>query len=298
MRGLDESLPLLARNLFLLGTLRELLAEARKRGIPVIVLKGAALLCWLIEDPGARAMGDLDILVPEAKRLETERMLADLGYGLAPGTVEMFMRGTAVVDLHTSLLHRQDTASLWREAVPCSIEGEKALVLGPDETFIHLVARAFLQGGSLEEKYLDDLRRLAATAGGGLMGLDWDRVIGKALGLGLGPMAHAALEELARASDRSGAVLAGAPLVPDRVLAALKPSGAGRAAAWVARKAASRRDESYFNSAVLFTLVRPGFVLSRLFPNREFLERRYGENWKREALLRPFKLAARALGLR
>lgn len=278
-----------ARNLLLLGSLREVLARANERGIPVVVLKGAALLCWLIEDPGERPMGDVDIMVPPGRRDETEAVLRNLGYERVSGTVEAFARGTVVIDLHTELVYRRDMGCVWAECVPILVEGERALSLDADETFIHIAARGILQGGCLEERHLDDLLRLAGTAGGGKSGLDWSRVARKASSLGLKPLLHAALAELRAAK--------GACPVPERVMAGLRPSGAGRVAAWAARRAASRRQESYLRSAVLFGLLRPGFLLRRLCPGREFLRRRYGESWKREALLRPFRLVARALGL-
>ncbi|WP_377152740.1 nucleotidyltransferase family protein [Roseateles sp. UC29_93] len=61
-------------------TLRRIDAEALRDGLPVIGLKGSALLGLRAYAPGLRPMADIDLLVRPEDRLPALRMLARLGY--------------------------------------------------------------------------------------------------------------------------------------------------------------------------------------------------------------------------
>lgn len=61
--------------------LREVLAAFGAAGVPVVVLKGAALAHLLYPAPYLRPMHDLDLLVAPADALRAQRLLADRGFG-------------------------------------------------------------------------------------------------------------------------------------------------------------------------------------------------------------------------
>jgi len=51
----------------------------QSRGIPFLVLKGAALNAALYEEPGVRAMVDVDVLIRPGDAARVDRVLADAG---------------------------------------------------------------------------------------------------------------------------------------------------------------------------------------------------------------------------
>lgn len=81
--------------------------------VPLFLKGGAGLLSGLYDDPGARIMGDLDVLVPNDRARDCERLLSELGYSLAPimrhprdKTIGIFVRERSIapIDLHHEVL--------------------------------------------------------------------------------------------------------------------------------------------------------------------------------------------------
>lgn len=71
-------------NRFALAAQRACLMSIAAAGIPVVAMKGFALAHTLYRDPSIRAVGDLDVLVPEAHRNELLRHLTHAGYTFEP----------------------------------------------------------------------------------------------------------------------------------------------------------------------------------------------------------------------
>ncbi len=69
-----------ARNMILLAELGKLARACKARGIPLVALKGAALLLVALRDPGLRAMKDLDVLVPREHAPRLRALAVGLGY--------------------------------------------------------------------------------------------------------------------------------------------------------------------------------------------------------------------------
>ena len=75
----------LERNTFFIDALEELHEKFAKNNIPFIVLKGGAALCDnLYNDPGARLLQDIDILVKPEKAGSAWQILAESGYEEIP----------------------------------------------------------------------------------------------------------------------------------------------------------------------------------------------------------------------
>jgi putative nucleotidyltransferase-like protein len=74
-----------ARNTRLFAELERVLGPLRQAGIPVILLKGAAIAHGLFGDIGLRPMRDLDLLVPPEARGDALAALRCLGYRLVGG---------------------------------------------------------------------------------------------------------------------------------------------------------------------------------------------------------------------
>lgn len=66
------------------ATLRQAANLASSRGIPVVILKGAALNLLGVSAPGARSFSDLDLLVPIDRILELRSALVGAGWILSP----------------------------------------------------------------------------------------------------------------------------------------------------------------------------------------------------------------------
>ena len=127
--------------------------------IPVIVLKGLALLGRVYAHPSQRTMYDVDLLVYQTDRLRAEEVLKTLGYSFSDenlGLTTEFQRafmgeivyreGAMVVELHQHLVAMSwfratttfDLDALWSRAVPTEIAGAPALRLCPEDEIIHL----------------------------------------------------------------------------------------------------------------------------------------------------------------
>jgi hypothetical protein len=104
-----------ARNTLLYQELGRVLAALEQAGIPVIVLKGAALAVTVYEDIGIRPMADLDLLVPE-ERLQRAVQVARQALGYQSDVPEAahglnqlvghhvrLRNGDVVLELHWSL---------------------------------------------------------------------------------------------------------------------------------------------------------------------------------------------------
>jgi Uncharacterised nucleotidyltransferase len=68
------------RELLVPTWIQGVLSALGSRGVPCVVLKGAALAYSLYRQPHLRPRADLDLLIPEARRDEARSALAELGY--------------------------------------------------------------------------------------------------------------------------------------------------------------------------------------------------------------------------
>jgi hypothetical protein len=124
------------------------------------VIKGAAVgACY--PDPGLRAFGDLDLLVPQVQLELSEKALNRLGYSCSgpkawwsdhhyhlPPMVSD--KGWLVVEVHWRLddegaVGRLPAEDLWARALPWSVAGQPALRLEPVDTALHLCCHAVVQ---------------------------------------------------------------------------------------------------------------------------------------------------------
>lgn len=138
-----------AYNLFLVSRFRE--AVAALEGIPVCALKGIHLLDAVYrDDPGSRALADVDLLVP-ADRMEEaiERLAAALGLEEEPlsrrvrrVSPERILAGRSfALELHERLGYKHGWASAWEDVapVPERVHGCPVHVLDRETALVHLV---------------------------------------------------------------------------------------------------------------------------------------------------------------
>jgi hypothetical protein len=145
-----------ARTEMLLAELEKLLVALGDAGVPVIVLKGAALAEPVYRNVALRPMRDLDLLVPSARIDVADRVLRALGYRadesyrpsawyrdemhhLAP---YVSLASRAHVEIHHHVAPPWigagiAIAELWDRARPVPIGTAQARALGPEDSLLH-----------------------------------------------------------------------------------------------------------------------------------------------------------------
>lgn len=147
------------------------LAEA---GVPVAVLKGAALmLLGVYPDLGQRALGDLDLLVPE-ERLEEAHVL--LGRGLVDAGNRHPQRHLAAIDLegaagrievHGTAAHQAlwpHDGDLFATGRPLTLDGAQFVVLSDSNLWLHLACHGMRHAPHYWPRMAADLARLHGLA--------------------------------------------------------------------------------------------------------------------------------------
>jgi hypothetical protein len=176
-----------ARNLLWVHRFQEVVDLLQ--GVPVCALKGVRLLeSVYAAEPGARMMGDLDLLVPVEAKEETVRRLAGAGFAETPqapglGTewfVTNLRRGDVLVDLHTRLGIKHGAASSWEELEPveADVHGRRVHVLDEEANLVHLVAHFVKHVPFTRLGWADDVLRWAER------GYDAERAAERARRLG------------------------------------------------------------------------------------------------------------------
>jgi len=267
----DPAAATLARNLFLLGEAESLAEAFAQAGVPLIFLKGTAMLLRGLVGPGARAMTDIDILVRAGHRTAAEAAIFRRGYSrLAGGEPGEYVKESragmfyhSYVDLHTWLWHA-DESQIWQATAPVACGRTQALTLTPEAMVVHAMAHSMCSNGSLDAKTRCDLAAM-------LCGPDfkWDMFCDHVGALGLEAMAAAVL--------RDGVFLArGSADIPDRAFGRLDPTGVKRLAFFFFRLGCGTRPNAVLEY-VLPLLINPGLLRRSFFPGRAELKLRYGD---------------------
>jgi len=181
-----------ARNRLNAQAVTELLTAFRQARLPLLMLKGVALLNTVYKKtPQLRSFLDIDILVRETDLARAHEVLIDLGY--APdGTVPtawaniyhlpMYLKAGERVEVHFALVKghapfRVALPELWSRARSIPVNGEEMLVFSSEDLLLHgalhlsvhkeFVSRPLRQLRDLgeiavrEEVHWDQLRELA-----------------------------------------------------------------------------------------------------------------------------------------
>lgn len=158
--GRDQRLFVAAQNLVKFNELEKVLRVFQDHGIPVIVLKGAALANSVYDSIGERPMCDVDLLILKQDRLRILSILETAGYqieSLPPkkfhpfsnnlmGEISFNSKSGGKFDLHWELTNaewvrkiiRLDMDTLWRSSQPLEINRVKTLQLSTVDTLLHI----------------------------------------------------------------------------------------------------------------------------------------------------------------
>ncbi len=175
----------------------EVVTRLQERGIPVVVLKGAALRLMAYRDSAERPFGDIDILVPKESLDGAVALLEARGYARhSEHRDRIYLEHFHHLVLHrapgfkvevhwalapASFTVRLDPEAFLRDAViPTRQSGPTIRVPGPEHMVIHLSAQN-LEDGFSKLMRLVDLDRVIAAAGSGF---DWNRLGSEARRMG------------------------------------------------------------------------------------------------------------------
>jgi hypothetical protein len=139
----------IANNMSMFHQLEIVLEVFRKRGIPVVLLQGAALLETIYKDPGLRPLEDIDLLVKARDLGEVEETLMGLGFLSAKNYPNIFVKGAVAFDIHTDIANlsriraraytvKIKNEEIWKDAVSLNPSKDMAFVLSPYDTIIAL----------------------------------------------------------------------------------------------------------------------------------------------------------------
>jgi hypothetical protein len=118
-------------NRHILKAMDDLADALKKRGLHVIVFKGASLLNTIYHDLALRPMEDIDLIVRQENKEELKGILESMGFVRGRFYTDIYYRGMISFDLHTDYLssHRIagrreildiKIADVWRTAIPIS----------------------------------------------------------------------------------------------------------------------------------------------------------------------------------
>ncbi|MFA6435338.1 MAG: nucleotidyltransferase family protein [Elusimicrobiales bacterium] len=275
----------LARNILLLGALEEIGPAAAEKDLRFLLLKGSALLTQGVYGPREREMTDLDLLVRSADETGFIALLAQLKFRPMENSSQAYYRPASrsappvIVDLHTGLWHEKKIEALWQRAERSSPD-TKAPVPAFEDQFLHLASHTLLYHGCLDEKTQADLAALLAFVYGKTGRPDfWRKTAALAAGGGLRPVIYPALKRLAAARPE---------LMSEPELMLFAPRGAEKIKSRFFEKAAAGHSRPL--EYLLPGLYRPSLFLRYLFPDKRFLESRYGRSSWTNRFIRPFQL--------
>lgn len=162
-------------NLYVGARFRELAAALAAAGIPVCPLKGIFLLDRIYrDDPASRVLGDLDLLVPEARLDEAVARLAAGGAlqerpssrRLRRVYPERVLTGSSMmVELHGRLGYKHCPVSAWNDVapVPSTVHGEPVFALDRETTLVHLVSHLVKHRPLSRLVWVEDVLRWVET---------------------------------------------------------------------------------------------------------------------------------------
>lgn len=153
------------RNLLIYRDLAQIAASAAALGIPLVALKGVALAAPLYGNLALRIIGDIDLLVPEARLAALGAALADAGY--KPALSHKISRAMPLhlsslekhlpplqregspflVELHGRLSTAGDSCTIpvdevWARLEPLELPGSRLHGLGAEDLLLHLCIHA------------------------------------------------------------------------------------------------------------------------------------------------------------
>lgn len=166
-----------------------LIASLSARGIPAMVLKGAALIAYYAGSPALRPMNDFDLLVPRERARDAIAVLTASGWRSdwpREASLPEVYHSAAFrpadgpgldLDLHWSVLQTDGgmhDRALWGAAVPCALAGVDASAPCAEDLLVIVCAHATAWMPMPPIRWVADALRIVEARSGAF---DWDRVV-------------------------------------------------------------------------------------------------------------------------
>ena len=169
-----------------------ILSELHAAGVPIMVVKGAALILRYHHDFGARPMDDFDIVVPYGRAARALEVLREHGWASNDPLSEYRMRAFngmnmhdgegRQLDLHWHLLAedcRLDAdADFWADADALDLHGTSVLILHPSDQLLHVCVHGLRWNEVPPIRWIADAVHIVELSA---QALDWDRVVAGAV---------------------------------------------------------------------------------------------------------------------
>lgn len=182
----------LYRNSMLFHKAFEVLAELEKLGVPVVLLKGSALVAAYYEDVGARPMSDVDFLVQEKDVKKTLNLLYALGWKNKEGpplrgsvrhihSVDMLNGEGYGLDVHWRAFYQcpWDGADvvLWEQTEKVVFKGATIRILNPAQQILHNCAHGVRWNAVSPTRWIVDVIKILEKKAGFI---NWESLISEA----------------------------------------------------------------------------------------------------------------------
>lgn len=180
-------------NRALVKELAQVCQAFQESGVPVIAFKGASLAVMAYRDQMLRDYGDLDLIVPQHRLVDAQRVLWSQGYrpqdqskatldaSPGDGPYHLFVKKNVpgYVDLQWVMAHEHfafqlDRSEIWDRCVPLSIEGKQVMSLSTEDLLIILCVHGSKHAWE-RLKWVADVAELLRARP-----VDWQRVFATA----------------------------------------------------------------------------------------------------------------------
>jgi hypothetical protein len=171
------------RNQLLFDASARLIEALEARGVPTLVLKGAALATLHYRDVGSRPMSDVDVLVPPELAVRAIDAARQAGWSADPPPPRdllsvshawSYRNGSdGPVDLHWRAFaySHADERDLWTRAVPLALASARTRAMSPADELFHVCVHGLEWNPVSPIRWVPDAVWVMRSAGGDL---DWE----------------------------------------------------------------------------------------------------------------------------
>ena len=280
------------RNEHFLNELEEVLQAAQEIKIPVILLKGIALIKTVYKDVAFRPMGDIDIFIPADRLVNFEEAVFRLGYSAdqtAPFYYIKKSRFSVPLDVHTDIRYLESPQDIWQSALSIRLNKVQAKVMRPEDQIIYLASHASIHHGNISRLQLLDISQTLKVNSGQI---SWPGLAQKIIKYNIGIPLYHVFKRLRDYLEVD---------VPASFLDKIYCPGKRRIEKSFYALVLNSAPQADIGHILHFFICRGirhkiGYVISFLFPPRGFMLRRYKiKNSCLVYLYYPYRLASHAI---